>query len=128
MPVVSSQRHLFAKPHLYTTIGMVSSYLHLDFPRVEETSGYGNSITPRCQATVIVLLPAKSTYSIPPAAKQERQSPPALLPAPSRSVLHVLEALHDISRSTIPDRLDSAPVTTFQTPLFFLDWGQEAFS
>src|SRR5260221_4678570 len=24
MPVVSSQRHLFAKPHLYTTIGMVS--------------------------------------------------------------------------------------------------------
>src|SRR5258708_14201638 len=34
------------------------------------------------------------------------------LSAPSRSVLHVLEALHDISRSTIPDRLDSAPVTT----------------
>src|SRR5260370_22194461 len=67
-------------------------------------------------------------YSIPPAAKQERQSPPALLHAPSRSVLHVLEALHDISRSTIPDRLDSAPVTTFKTPLFLLNCGHGAFS
>src|SRR5258707_5805302 len=36
MPVVSSQRHLFAKPHLYTTIGMVSGRERGTLSRVQQ--------------------------------------------------------------------------------------------
>src|SRR5258708_7712069 len=78
MPVVSSQRHLFAKPHLYTTIGMVSkSCSRRDTTGIDSSFGRACSLAsnPNKEGTMPVSK-QKRTTSQTPLSKSEPSSPP----------------------------------------------------